>query len=125
MFEIRSAALCAVLLMAQASFSQTPGWPSAGYDLNNSHWAPAETILNSENVSGLTVKWKFTTQNDVSATPSVDSTGSYVYFPDWSGNLYKLNAATGAIVWTHTDGGLWLCLQVLCRAPRQRYTARR
>ncbi len=102
MFEIRSAALCAVLLMAQASFSQTPGWPSAGYDLRDSHWAPAETKLNSENVSGLTVKWKFTTQDDVSATPSVDSTGSYVYFPDWSGNLYKLSTATGATIWTHT-----------------------
>ena len=88
--------------MAPASFSQTPGWPSAGYDLRDSHWAPAETKLNSENVSGLTVKWKFTTQDDVSATPSVDSTGSYVYFPDWSGNLYKLSTATGATIWTHT-----------------------
>jgi polyvinyl alcohol dehydrogenase (cytochrome) len=108
MFEIRCAALCAALLMAQASFSQTPGWPSAGYDLRDSHWAPGETKLNSENVSGLAVKWKFTTQDDVSATPSVDSTGSYVYFPDWSGNLYKLSTASGASVWTHsmTDYGL-------------------
>jgi len=90
-----------ILLLAEASFSQTPnGWPFAGIDLNNSHWASAESILNSQNVGGLTVKWTFTTQNDVSATPSVDSTGGYVYFPDWSGNLYKLNAATGAIVWT-------------------------
>ncbi len=111
MFEIRCAALTAlsaILLMAPASFSQSLGWPSAGHDLRDSHWASAETKLNSENVSGLTVKWKFTTQDDVSATPSVDSTGSYVYFPDWSGNLYKLSAATGATVWTHTmtDYGL-------------------
>jgi polyvinyl alcohol dehydrogenase (cytochrome) len=59
-------------------------------------------------VSGLVVKWQFTTANDVSATPSVDSTGSYVYFPDWSGNLYKLNTADGSVVWQHkmTDYGL-------------------
>ena len=112
MFNFRcaaDAALAAVLWLAVPSFAQTPtGWPFAGNDLNNSHWASAETILSNQNVGGLTVKWQFTTQNDVSATPSVDATGGYVYFPDWSGNLYKLNAATGAIVWTHkmTDYGL-------------------
>jgi polyvinyl alcohol dehydrogenase (cytochrome) len=103
------AALGAILLLAVPSFAQAPnGWPFAGCDLNNSRWASAETVLNNQNVSGLTVKWKFTTQNDVSATPSVDATGGYVYFPDWSGNLYKLNAATGATVWQHkmTDYGL-------------------
>ena len=105
----RRAALSALLSLAVPSFAQTPsGWPFAGCDLNNSRWASAETILNNQNVSGLTVLWKFTTQNDVSATPSVDAAGGYVYFPDWSGNLYKLNAATGATVWQHkmTDYGL-------------------
>jgi polyvinyl alcohol dehydrogenase (cytochrome) len=112
MFKFRCAmevALSSILLLAMSAFAQTPnGWPSAGNDLNNSRWASAETILNNQNVSGLTVLWKFTTQNDVSATPSVDAAGGYVYFPDWSGNLYKLNAATGATVWQHkmTDYGL-------------------
>ncbi|HXM44611.1 MAG TPA: PQQ-binding-like beta-propeller repeat protein [Bryobacteraceae bacterium] len=98
-----------ILLLAAPSFSQpVAGWPFAGLDLTNRRWASTETILNTQNVSGLTVKWQFTTENDVSATPSVDSAGGYVYFPDWSGNLYKLNAATGATVWTHkmTDYGL-------------------
>ncbi|HUE23965.1 MAG TPA: FG-GAP-like repeat-containing protein [Bryobacteraceae bacterium] len=100
-FRRAAHALIIVLLFCLPFFSQTPaGWPLAGNDLNNSRWASAETTLNSQNVGGLTVKWKFTTQNDVSATPSVDATGGYVYFPDWSGNLYKLNAATGATVWT-------------------------
>jgi polyvinyl alcohol dehydrogenase (cytochrome) len=108
-FRFAEAAVSAMLLLALPSFSQTPnGWPFAGNDLNNSRWASAETILSNQNVSSLTVLWQFTTQNDVSATPSVDATGGYVYFPDWSGNLYKLNAATGASVWTHkmTDYGL-------------------
>ncbi len=111
MFTFRcvvGAVLGAMLLFAKTSFSQTvPGWRFAGYDLNDSHWASEETILNNENVSGLTVKWQFTTQNDVSATPSVNATAGYVYFPDWSGNLYKLNAETGAVIWTRnmTDYG--------------------
>jgi len=112
MFNVRTAAeavSCSFLLLTAPLFAQAPnGWPFAGNDLNNSRWASAETILNNQNVSGLTVKWQFTTQNDVSATPSVDAAAGYVYFPDWSGNLYKLDAATGATVWTHkmTDYGL-------------------
>ena len=104
MFNVRCAttiAVSAMLSLAAPSFSQTGGWPSSGYDLNNSRWASEESILNNQNVSGLVVKWQFTTANDVSATPSVDSTGSYVYFPDWSGNLYKLNTADGSVVWQH------------------------
>jgi polyvinyl alcohol dehydrogenase (cytochrome) len=105
---IQTAAISA-LFLAPHCFAQTPtGWPFAGNDLNNSRWASAESILSNQNVGGLAVKWRFTTQNDVSATPSVDAAGDYVYFPDWSGNLYKLNAATGAPAWTHkmTDYGL-------------------
>ena len=73
MFNFRhatEAVVSTILLFTWPSFSQTPnGWPFAGNDLNNSHWASAETILGNQNVGGLTVKWQFTTQNDVSATP--------------------------------------------------------
>jgi len=112
MFNDRCAAqvaMSAILLFAASCFSQTPvGWPYAGNTLTNSRWAQAESILNNQNVGGLAVKWQFTTHNDVSATPSVDATGGYVYFPDWSGYLYKLNAATGDTVWKRkmTDYGL-------------------
>ena len=44
-------------------------------------------------------KWEFTTGGDVSATPAVD--GDTVYFPDWAGNLYAVDKATGAERW-HT-----------------------
>jgi polyvinyl alcohol dehydrogenase (cytochrome) len=112
MYNLRCAmevAAGAILLFAVPSFPQTPtGWPFAGNNVDNSRWAAHETVLTNQNVGGLTVKWQFATQNDVSATPSVDATGGYVYFPDWSGNLYKLDAGTGAVVWQHqmTDYGL-------------------
>ena len=125
MFNLRratEAVASAMLLLAAPSFSQTVnGWPFAGNDLNNSRWASAETILNSQNVSGLTVKWQFRTQNDVSATPSVDATGGYVYFPDWSGYLYKLNAATGAAVWTHKMTDYGLCPAAMSRTTPTLY----
>src|SRR5450755_4939923 len=119
-----TAAVSFILLLVVPSFSQTPnGWPFAGNDLNNSRWASAETILNNQNVGGLTVKWQFTTQNDVSATPSVDATEGYVYFPDWSGNLYKLNAATGASAWTHRMTDYGLCAGVISRTTPMLYGA--
>jgi polyvinyl alcohol dehydrogenase (cytochrome) len=102
------AAVTAVFLLAAPAFSQTlHGWPFAGNDVLNNRWGVEENILNNQNVDGLTVLWQFKTGNDVSATPSVDPAG-YVYFPDWSGNLFKLDSATGAVVWRRkmTDYGL-------------------
>src|SRR5215211_2739501 len=48
-------------------------------------------------VDGLSVKWKFTTAGDVSATPAVD--GDTVYFPDWGGQLYAVDKRTGRLKW--------------------------
>ena len=46
----------------------------------------------------MAVKWAFTTAGDVSATPAVD--GSAVYFPDFAGFIYKVDAKTGALIWS-------------------------
>ncbi|WP_018617105.1 PQQ-binding-like beta-propeller repeat protein [Segetibacter koreensis] len=73
-------------------------WLMGGQNLNNTRNAVEENTLSAKNVSDLTVKWTFTTSGDVSATPAVDEDG--VYFPDWGGNLYKVNSATGAQVWS-------------------------
>ncbi len=96
-------------LLAASTCAVTPAcaqgvtsWPSSGFDVHNTHWNSFESTLNTANVSGLVKQWAFTTQNDVSAVPSVDSSSNSVYFPDWSGNLYKLNANTGSIIWSHT-----------------------
>jgi polyvinyl alcohol dehydrogenase (cytochrome) len=89
-------------------------WPFAGFDLRNSRWASAETTLNTSNAGSLVQRWSFTTQNDVSATPSVGALGA-VYFPDWSGNLWKLNSATGAVVWHQTMSAYGLPAGVISR----------
>jgi polyvinyl alcohol dehydrogenase (cytochrome) len=51
-------------------------------------------------VEGLTKKWELTTGGDVSATPAVD--GDRVYVPDWAGNLYAVDRATGSVAWQRT-----------------------
>ena len=73
------------------------GWNSAGGDRQNTRYAAGESKISRSTVGGLSEKWEFTTEGDVSATPAVD--GQQVYFPDWAGNLYAVNRTTGAVVW--------------------------
>ena len=74
-------------------------WLSGGQNLNNTRNAASENKITPQNAGNLQVKWVFETSGDISATPTVDEDA--VYFPDWGGNLYKLNAATGKAVWSH------------------------
>src|SRR5882757_8533181 len=79
--------------------SRSSQWRIAGQDLNNSWSQPAEHLISSANVNGLTPKWVFTTGGDVSATPTVD--GDAVYFPDWGGNLFAVKKNSGQPIWSH------------------------
>jgi polyvinyl alcohol dehydrogenase (cytochrome) len=84
---------------AAAGTSSPPpnGWSLGGHDLSNTRSNPDQTGLSVSNAGRLTTKWTFTTHGDVSATPTVRD--GYVYFPDWGGYLYKVNAKTGQQVW--------------------------
>jgi len=73
-------------------------WPSAGYDLADTHFNPNEHRIKPGNVAGLAPRWTFTTGGSVSATPTVVD-GS-VYVPDWGGNLNAVDARTGQARWT-------------------------
>ena len=73
------------------------GWNSAGGDRQNTRYAASEAKISPSTVSGLTQKWVVTTGGDVSATPAVDN--EKVYFPDWAGNLYAVDKATGGVAW--------------------------
>src|SRR5437868_2449420 len=74
-------------------------WLIGGQNLNNTRNADKEDKITPQNAGSLKVKWVFTTGGDVSATPTVDENA--VYFPDWAGNFYKVNAETGVAIWSH------------------------
>ena len=81
------------------SQSPEPQWTIAGQDLANSRSQPFETKIAPSNVANLAVKWNFTAEADVSATPTVD--GDAVYFPDWAGNLFALKKTDGSMLCSH------------------------
>jgi polyvinyl alcohol dehydrogenase (cytochrome) len=69
-----------------------------GGDVCGSHAAPTSDPITPQNVTRLAVKWKFTAAGDISATPAV--VGGQVYVGDWAGTFYRLDAATGQMVWS-------------------------
>jgi polyvinyl alcohol dehydrogenase (cytochrome) len=74
-------------------------WSMIGQDPANSRNQPAEHAINASSVRTLVPKWVATTTGDVSGTPAV-SDGA-VYFGDFGGTLWKLDAQTGAVIWSH------------------------
>lgn len=72
-------------------------WLMGGQNFSNTRNAASENRISPETAGNLVTKWAFTTEGDVSATPAVD--GKAVYFPDWRGNLYSIDAETGGLVW--------------------------
>jgi polyvinyl alcohol dehydrogenase (cytochrome) len=72
-------------------------WPSFGQNVSNT--ASVSSSIKTSNVHTLKPKWTFTTGGDVSARAAV--VGGVAYFPDWAGNIYAVNASTGALVWSN------------------------
>jgi polyvinyl alcohol dehydrogenase (cytochrome) len=87
---------------------QQPGgqlgqWAMGGQNVSNTRSNPFEHVLIPGNVSHLTVKWTATMHGDTSATPAV--VGGAVYITDWGGYFSKLNARTGAVIWSFPISG--------------------
>jgi len=74
-------------------------WRMIGHDPSDTRSQPFERSIRPENVGQLAVKWVATTTGDVSATPAV--VDDAVYFGDFGGTLWKLNADTGDVIWSH------------------------
>jgi polyvinyl alcohol dehydrogenase (cytochrome) len=74
-------------------------WPMIGHDSTNTRHQPFEHTIGPENVSRLALKWVATTAGDVSATPAV--VNGAVYFGDFGGMEWKLDAETGKVIWSH------------------------
>ena len=81
-------------------------WLMIGHDVENTRSQPAEPRIGHRNVSRLVPQWVLTTAGDVSATPAVgadDERGKRsrsVYFPDWGGRIWKVDADTGNVIWS-------------------------
>jgi polyvinyl alcohol dehydrogenase (cytochrome) len=84
-----------LLLGLQASAQVN--WPQFGQNNLNTADNNQETAISPTTVANLKMKWKFTTEGDVSARPAV--VDGVVYFPDWGGHLWAVNATTGKAVW--------------------------
>ncbi|XP_015962791.1 uncharacterized protein LOC107486737 [Arachis duranensis] len=79
------------------STKEQQNWINHGGDIYNRRYANKEHKINLETVSNLTLKWKFYTGKDITATPSIfDGT---LYFPSWKGEIFAVRACDGSLVW--------------------------
>jgi polyvinyl alcohol dehydrogenase (cytochrome) len=74
-------------------------WLTIGQNAANGRYQGNEHAISSQNASELALKWVATTTGDVSGTPVV--AGGAVYFGDFGGTVWKLDANTGAVIWSH------------------------
>jgi polyvinyl alcohol dehydrogenase (cytochrome) len=96
---VLSAALTGGVRML-ATIGGGPDWGMIGNDSSNSRNQPLEHTISPTNVHRLTPKWVAATDGDVSATPAV--VDGAVYFGDFGGKLWKLDAETGQAIWSHS-----------------------
>ncbi len=80
-----------------AAAESAADWPMFGQNIENTASYP-NTSIGVDNVGLLRTRWVFTTGSDVSARAAV--VDGVAYFPDWGGNLYAVNAGTGALIWS-------------------------
>ncbi|MGC1300590.1 MAG: PQQ-binding-like beta-propeller repeat protein [Alloacidobacterium sp.] len=87
---------------ASATTAPSPGdWTEFLRD-NMQRWDPYETVLGVGNVGSLKLEWSNSTHSFATDTPIVAN--GVVYFGSWDGNVYALNASTGAKLWSYTTG---------------------
>ena len=94
------------IAIAVPQMAAAADWPMFGRTLQNVADNPAERAISVKTAPLLAQKWVATTGGDVSARAAV--VDGIAYFPDWGGNLWALNTATGAPIWHHqlSDYGL-------------------
>jgi polyvinyl alcohol dehydrogenase (cytochrome) len=93
--------LLAAFAGAVRTFATTaggPDWGMIGNDPTNSRNQPFEQTIGPANAHQLALKWVATVAGDVSATPAV--VNGAVYFGDFGGMLWKLDADTGEVIWS-------------------------
>src|SRR5262245_18733009 len=96
----------AVTVMEAEGPDHKANWPMFGQNLANVASGSDDTNITTKSAGRMQVKWAFTTAGDVSARAIV--VNGVAYFPDWAGNIWAVNAASGAKIWSHqlSDYGL-------------------
>jgi polyvinyl alcohol dehydrogenase (cytochrome) len=108
--RVATALLAITLLLLTATTpigadnDDSASWSMSGQGITNWRFQPDEDKLNRNNVGSLGPTWVATLAGDISATPAV--VDGAVYVPDWGGNVSKLNARTGAVIWVKSVGSL-------------------
>ena len=101
--DLSKVALVVALLAGAAQILATvgggPDWGMIGNDSTNTRNQPLERDISPATVDRLAQKWVATTHGDVSATPAV--VDGAVYFGDFGGMEWKLDAETGDVIWSH------------------------
>ena len=94
-------AICAgVVTIVATGHAGRGDWRTIGHDAANSRNQPLERTLGRRNVDRLLPKWIAETTGDVSDTPAVAD--GAVYFSDFGGTLWKLDAETGQVMWSES-----------------------
>lgn len=73
-------------------------WPQFGQNNANTASNIDESQISVETAPTLKLKWKFSANGDVSARAA--EVGGVLYFPDWNGWLWALNASSGSVIWS-------------------------
>lgn len=86
------------------AMSRSVNWKEFGFIHSGGHFNPDERILSPRNVHRLHKRWSYLTGCvgsicGVDASPAVAN--GVVYIGSYDGNVYALNAVTGAKLWSH------------------------
>src|SRR3954471_13411876 len=93
----RTVVLAAAFVTA-AGATSAADWPMVSHDASGNHSQPDETTITTANVSRLAPHWVLSVAGIVNATPAVAD--GAVYFPDSGGKFWKVDARTGAVIWS-------------------------
>jgi polyvinyl alcohol dehydrogenase (cytochrome) len=75
-------------------------WTHHGFDHDNSRHNRFEHDISTENVANLQVAWKLDELIGVTSTPA--AVDGVVYFGEWNGDLWAVQAEDGEPLWRHT-----------------------
>src|SRR6476646_4551337 len=116
--------VCLVSSSASQAASTAP-WTTYLYDNQHSSYNAADTAIGPSDVAGLTLRWKFHAPG-ISGKPlsriytSPTVYGGAVYIGSNTGMFYKLDEATGAVIWSEDLGSM---PKATCRAKGMLATA--